>query len=81
MMSETFTGPLVWITMCGNIDVRHPGGHLVRCYGVNPELGTKADRLGKKALCTVVTDPRWQDVLGSRLTAITEAPTSAEVEG
>lgn len=52
-MAETFTGPLVWITMCRNIDVRHPDGRIIRAYGTSREDDEKARALGKRALVTV----------------------------
>lgn len=52
-MAETFTGKLEWITMCGNIDVRHPDGRLVRCYSMTAEHSREADRLGRNAFVTV----------------------------
>ncbi|KNY18209.1 hypothetical protein AKG11_03450 [Shinella sp. SUS2] len=52
-MAETFTGPLVWITMCRNIDVRHPDGRIIRAYGTSREDDAKAREFGKRALVTV----------------------------
>lgn len=52
-MPEIFTGKLEWITMGGNIDVRHPDGRLIRAYGVSPEHSDEANRLGKTAFVTV----------------------------
>jgi hypothetical protein len=52
-MGETFTGKLEWITMCGNIDVRHPDGRVIRCYSMTGEHSREADRLGRNAFVTV----------------------------
>ena len=52
-MAETFTGPLVWITICRNIDVRHPDGRIIRAYGTSREDDEKARALGKRALVTI----------------------------
>lgn len=75
-MAETFTGPLVWITMCGNIDVRHPDGRLVRCYGMSQEHSREADRLGKKAFCTVEIpdDIPGRGKFSPRITAVADMP-------
>ncbi|QXZ79686.1 hypothetical protein [Rhizobium sp. L51/94] len=78
-MAETFTGPLVWITMGGNIDVRHPDGRLIRCYGMTQEHSREADRLGKKAICTVVIpdDIPGRGKFSPHITEISATPTPA----
>ncbi len=75
---ETFTGKLEWITITGNIDVRHPDGRLIRCYASAPEHELEAKRLGKSAYVTVEI-PR--DIPGRgkydpRTLSVSSAPTS-----
>lgn len=82
-MAETFTGKLEWITFCGNIDVRHPDGRLIRCYGMSPEHSKEADRLRKKAFCTVVIpdDIPGRGKFSPHITAVSDTlpPQSREV--
>lgn len=75
-MPETFTGPLVWITMCGNIDVRHPDGRTVRCYLMTTEHSREADRLGRNAFVTVeIPDDAPNGVKrDARILAVSDTP-------
>lgn len=62
-MTANFTGPLIWITMGGNIDVRHPDGRDVRAAVLQSKHGRDAVRLGKSAMVTV---KETVDGLGNR---------------
>lgn len=56
-MGEKFTGELVWITMGGCLDVRHPDGRTVRTAPVYGDTYKNALDLGKNALVDVeITD-------------------------
>lgn len=75
-MAETFTGKLEWITMGGNIDVRHPDGRVVRCYSMTADHSREADRLGRNAFVTVEipNDVPGRGKLDPRILAVSETP-------
>jgi hypothetical protein len=75
-MSESFTGKLEWITMGGNIDVRHPDGRLVRAYWSETNQVQEAKRLGKSAYVTVFIpdDIPGRGTYEPRVLAVSEFP-------
>lgn len=52
-MAEKFTGELVWITMGGRLDVKHPDGRTIRTATVYGDTYERACALGKKAMVDV----------------------------